>query len=225
MGSEDLFHKRKARNGDALQRPKNTQTKNKRYHIVCEGAKTEPYYFRDMLADLQVRPHVVRIAPNDGNSPDRIVAHALKLYQDDAISGDAFDAVYCVFDRDEHSTFDAAVERIHTLSGQGTPLVAITSTPCFEVWLLLHFACNAKPFRRVGKKTADDQVVSALKRQPGFGSYEKSQKSVYTQLKTRMSDALGHAAALRKQGVAMGSINPATEIDLLVSTLLALGKC
>jgi hypothetical protein len=37
MGSEDLFHKRKARTGAALQRQKYERARNKRYLIVCEG--------------------------------------------------------------------------------------------------------------------------------------------------------------------------------------------
>jgi hypothetical protein len=227
MGSEDLFHKRKARTGAALQRQTHTRTKNKRYLIVCEGTKTEPNYFREMLVDLQVRPSVVRIAPNDGNSPDRIVAHALALYQDDAQCGDAYDAVYCVFDRDTHTTFDAAVQDTLRLNKKGKPLIAITSTPCFEVWLLLHFECSTQPFMPTGKKSAGDRVMSALKKKSGFGHYEKNQNGVYSRLKTRLSDALDHAAALRKQGVAMGSSNPATDIDQLVSVLLKLklGKC
>lgn len=224
MGSEDLFHKRKARKGGALQRQQNTRLKNKRYLIVCEGSKTEPNYFREMLADLKVRPSVVRLAPNDGNSPDRIVAHALALYLEDAALGDAYDTVYCVFDRDTHSTFDAAVAQTRALNLDKKPLMAITSTPCFEVWLLLHFAFSAKPFRASGKKSAGDQVLSALKNQPGFRHYEKNQQGVYAQLKTRMSDALGHTKTLRQQGEAMGSSNPSTAIDQLVSTLLCLAS-
>ena len=45
MGSEDLFHKRKARESADLQRVSPERGKNKRYLIVCEGTKTEPQYF------------------------------------------------------------------------------------------------------------------------------------------------------------------------------------
>jgi len=46
------------------------------------------------------------------------VAHALALYEDDAASGDRYDTVYCVFDRDSHRTFDAAMQRTKDLSTQ-----------------------------------------------------------------------------------------------------------
>jgi hypothetical protein len=223
MGSDDLFHKRKARESAALQRKKHERARNKRYLIVCEGTKTEPQYFRELLDDLCIRPQVVRIAPNDGASPDRIVTHALALHNEDALDGDAYDTVYCVFDRDRHSTFDAAVQRTKDLSAAGKPLIAITSTPCFEVWLLLHFGYTDKAFHAAVKKSVGDQVVIALKTKPGFGKYGKGQKGIYAQLKDKLGDALDHADQLRRHCVATGSINPGTDIDKLVLALRKLG--
>lgn len=224
MGSDDLFRKRKAREGAALQRKKSDRAQNKRYLIVCEGTKTEPHYFRELLNDLHIRPQVVRIAPNDGVSPDRVVAHALALYDEDAAAGDAYDTVYCVFDRDRHSTFDAAVQRTKDLSANGKPLIAITSTPCFEVWLLLHFGYTDQPFHPAGKKSVGDQVVATLKTKPGFGKYGKGQKGLYAQLKSKLGDALDHADQLRRHCAATGSVNPETDIDTLVLTLRKLGQ-
>lgn len=224
MGSEDLFHRRKARVGAELQRQKRDRARNKRYLIVCEGTKTEPHYFRDLLNDLGIRPQMVRIAPNDGVSPDRVVAHAVALYAEDAVAGDAFDMVYCVFDRDKHTTFDAAVQRTKDLSAEGKPFVAITSTPCFEVWLLLHFGYSDQPFHAAGKKSVGDQVVSALKSKPGFANYGKGQKGAYNLLKDKLDDALTHAAQLRRHVAATSSINPATDVDELVKAIQALAK-
>lgn len=219
MGSDDLFRKRKARDGAALQRQRHERAQNKRYLIVCEGTKTEPHYFRELLDDLRIRPQVVRIAPNDGVSPDRVVAHALALYEDDAASGDAYDTVYCVFDRDRHTTFEAAAQRTKDLSAAAKPLVAITSTPCFEVWLLLHFGYTDQPFHPAGKKSVGDQVVAALKTKPGFGKYGKGQKGIYAQLKGKLGNALDNADQLCRHCAATGSVNPATDVGKLVLML------
>lgn len=224
MGSEDLFHKRKARASEALQRQRHERARNKRYLIVCEGTKTEPNYFAELLEDLSIRPQVVRIAPNDGVSPDKVVAHALDLYDEDAAGGDAYDAVYCVFDRDRHTTFEAAVQRTKDLSADGKPFVAITSTPCFEFWLLLHFGYTDQPFHAAGRKSVGDQVVSALKAKPGFAKYGKGQKGIYSLLKDKVGDAITHTAQLRKHTVATGSVNPATDMDQLVLSIQALVK-
>ena len=222
MGSEDLFQKRKARAAAALQRQKRERARNKRYLIVCEGTKTEPHYLQELLGDLHIRPQLVRVARNDGVSPDRVLAHALKLYDEDELTGDAFDHVYCVFDRDRHTTFDAAVQRTKDLTAAGKPFTAITSTPCFEVWLLLHFRYSDQPFHPAGRKSVGDQVVSTLKTMPGFAKYSKGQKGIYGQLKDKLSDALTHAERLRRHGAATGSLNPATDADELVKAIQAL---
>ena len=224
MGSEDLFHKRKARAGADLQRQKCERARNMRYLIVCEGTKTEPHYLRELLDDVGIRPKMVRIAPNDGVSPDRVVAHAVALYEEDAVAGDAYDRVYCVFDRDKHTTFNAAVQQTKDLSKAGKPFVAITSNPCFEVWLLLHFDYTDQPFHSAGKKSVGDQVVSVLKTKPGFAKYGKGTKGIYGQLTNKLADALTHAETLRKHGVATGSINPATDVDELVKAIQKLAK-
>lgn len=222
MGSEDLFHKRKQRPSDALQRKKGERAQNKRYLIVCEGTKTEPHYLQELLDDLKIPPQIVRIARNDGASPNRVVEHALTLYEDEALNGEAFDLVYCVFDRDQHTTFDAAVQRAKDLSTVGKPFIAITSTPCFEVWFLLHFRYSDRPFYPAGKKSVGDQVVSSLRAMSGFSDYGKGKKGIYGQLKGKLSDALMHAKRLRRYGESVGSINPATNVDELVESIQAL---
>lgn len=224
MGSDDLFHKRKARAGAELQRQRRERARNKRVLIVCEGTKTEPHYLRELLNDLHISQQVVRVAPNDGVSPDRIVEHALKLYEEDAKAGDAFDQVYCVFDRDNHTTFDNAMQRIQALNAAGKPFEAITSKPCFEVWLLLHFGYTDQPFHAAGKKSEGGQVVSALKTKQGFDKYGKGQKGVYGQLKTKLANALNNAERLRTHNAKMDSINPATDVDILVKAIQALAR-
>lgn len=224
MGSEDQFHKRKARSTAKLQRQIHERERNKRYLIVCEGTNTEPHYLRELLNDLGIRPQAVRVAPNNGVTPDRVVEHALKLYDEDASAGDAFDTVYCVFDRDKHTTFDAAVQRTKDLAKAGKNFVAITSIPCFEVWLLLHFDYSARSFHAAGKKSVCDQVVATLKAKPGFQRYGKGQKEIYVQLKEKLATALTHAERLRRDGAKTASINPSTNFDELVKAIQALAK-
>lgn len=221
MGSDDLFHKRKAKKSDALQRQKHTRARNQRYLIICEGSKTEPYYLNELLTDWGIREPLVKIEPPDGNSPDRIVQYAINAYQNDAKNGDPFDTVFCVFDRDSHTTFDDAVTRIKTLASRKTPipLKAITSNPCFEVWLLLHFGFSDQPFQAAGKKSIADQVVAKLKKEKGFEHYAKGQKNVFGRLKGRLSDALRNADQLRKMTSTTRSHNPSTDMDVLVLAL------
>lgn len=226
MGSDDLFSKRKARKNDALERQKKERARSQRFLIVCEGTKTEPYYLKEITDDLGIKPQVVKVAPNDGASPDRVVAHALKLYEEDAICGDSFDRVYCVFDRDKHDTFDAAVQKTKELkeAKNPKPFEAITSVPCFEYWLLLHFGLTDQPFRAAGKKSVCDRLMSVLRTKPGFKKYDKGQHGIYGLLKDKTSIAVKGAKQVRRNATKTGQDDPSTQIDILVEALQLLAK-
>jgi hypothetical protein len=219
MGSDDLFKKRKARKVAEIERKQNARTASKRYLIVCEGAKTEPHYLRDLRDDLRIRPERVRIAPNDGNTPDRIVEHALKLYQEDERSGDSFDRVFLVFDRDQHSSYAAAVQRAKDLAAQGKPFVAITSVPCFEYWLLLHFGFTDQPFNAAGRNSGCDNLITVLKTKPGLETYGKGDTGIYALLKSRMATAATGGARSIANAESTGQENPSTRVHELVKAL------
>jgi hypothetical protein len=224
MGSDDLFKKAKARSVEALARRKIDRAKSPRYLIVCEGTKTEPHYLAEILLAQRIPPQRVKVAPNNGNSPDRVVDHAHTLYGEDAETGDAYDKVFCVFDRDAHPSFAPALQRVQELAITGKPFVAVTSTPCFEFWLLLHFDYSDAPFHAAGKKSVGDQAVAQLKKKPGFAKYGKGTKGVYGLLKDKTVNAVDHAKRLRKGVGKEGqrNANPWTNVDELVYLLLGL---
>ena len=223
MGSDDLFRKRKARKAEELARKFEQRASGKRFLIVCEGTKTEPQYFRELLGELRVPPQRVKIAPNDGNSPDRVVAHALSLQQEEVASGDGYDCIYCVFDRDKHTAFTPALQQVKNRLASDMPLKAITSTPCFEFWLLLHFDFSDAPFHAAGKKSIGDQAISKLKTKPGFANYAKGTKGTYSLLKPKLPEAIKNAKKLRQVLGGQESqhdANPWTNVDELVEALL-----
>lgn len=224
MGYDDLFKKAKARSAASLVRKKKERSKSPRYLIVCEGTKTEPQYLAEVLLTRRIPPQRVKVAPNNGNSPDRVVDHAHALYEEDAKLGDAYDKVFCVFDRDSHQTFEPAIQRVRQLATDGKPFVATTSTPCFEFWLLLHFGYSDAPFHAAGRKSVGDQAVAQLKKKSGFAKYGKGMKGVYGLLKDKTADASNHAKSLRKGLGKDGqcTVNPWTNVDELVELLLDL---
>ena len=217
MGSDDLHGKRKARASAELQRKIKNRAQSQRFLIVCEGTKTEPNYLQELVISLGIRPQTVTIARNDGSSPDRVVAHALALYEEDMVGGDSFD-------RDMHTTFEAAVQRSRDLkeSNKPKPFEAITSSPCFEYWLLLHFGFTDQPFHAVGKKSVCDKVIVQLRTKPGFRHYDKGQQGVYALLKDKTPTAIAAAKQVRQRAQATGQKNPLTHIDTLVEALMTL---
>jgi hypothetical protein len=152
------------------------------------------------------------------------VSHAIGLYEDDARDGDPFDKVFCVFDRDSHTTFDAACKTIAAQKRPGTTFHAITSTPCFEFWLLLHFGYTDKPFQKTSNKSIGDTVVDKLKTKKGFKAYDKGQQDVYKRLKDRLPTAVQAAQQLRQVAKKTGQTNPTTNVDELVLALQALAS-
>lgn len=225
MGSDDLFKKRKARNAAAdLERKQNLRAAAKRYLIVCEGAKTEPHYLRDLRDDLKIRPESVRIAPNDGNTPDRVVAHALKLYKEDERTGDPFDSVFLVFDRDQHASYAGAIQQVQDLVNSGKPFVAITSVPCFEYWLLLHFGYTDQPFNAVGKRSGCNSLITVLKTKSGFLGYDKGATGIYAKLKPQLATAMAGGARSLANAQQTGQDNPSTRVHELVKALQELSR-
>jgi len=101
--------------------------------VVCEGEKTEPQYIVGFQRHVRNMSVSVRIARKRGD-PRRLVEIARA--QDIHSKGhpEAFDEVWCVFDRDEHERFDEAC----TMARDNGYELAV-SNPCVELWLLLHF--------------------------------------------------------------------------------------
>jgi hypothetical protein len=216
MGSDDLFHKRKARKTAELARGAATRARGARVLIVCEGQKTEPLYLNDLKTDLRIHSAAVKIAQHNGSSPDRVVAHGRDLYEEDAKQGDSYDAVYFVFDRDKHTTFAAAVSELNDCKAAGKPFHAVTSIPCFEYWLLLHFGFTDQPYNGVGRKSAADCLIAELRTKPGFENYGKGQKGIYALLKDKLPTAMKGALRGMKAAEETGEENPSTRVHELV---------
>lgn len=220
MGTDDLFRKRKEQKAADLARKVQARPQGLRYLIVCEGGKTEPNYFRELCADLRLKTARVRVEPGAwGSSPSRVVEYAENLFNEDRLSGDTFDKVFCIFDRDKHDDFFRAIERIEQLTTGQKPFEAIVSVPCFEYWLLLHFVVNRQAFHPAGRKSICDSVIRELRKQPCFKQYSKGRKDIYGIVKNKTDTAINHAKQAEKDARDTGEDNPSTRIHSLVTQL------
>lgn len=189
----------------------------KRLLIVCEGTKTELLYFIDACNELGVHKGlaVVDVVPGDGSNPINVVSTAARLYRAEQKSGNAFDAVYCAMDRDEHMRFDEAMDRAEALRFN-----AIVSVPSFEYWLLLHFRDTSAPLVREGVRSPGDCCVRAL--QAEWAGYTKGRRHVFRELSPRLAQARLRATRRLAAAEREGSDNPSTRVHLLVDALEAL---
>lgn len=188
--------------------------------IVCEGEKTEPLYFDALKSELRLSNANIRICGKEcGSAPESVVEYALQEFKRDPI----YDRVYCVFDKDRHPTYSAALDRIRTKRLPGKAIIeAITSVPCFEFWLLLHFEDTARPYSAVGGNSAGDQIVSDLKQY--MPSYEKGDGNAFELTSPMVEEAIKRAERLEKRQKEAGTDNPSTKVHHLVKYMRQLRK-
>lgn len=224
MGSDKIFHKRKERTAKELARRAAKKSPYETVLIVCEGEKTEVGYFKGLIKDKRLNTANVEVMPSaKGSAPISIVEFAIQT----AESREGIDRVFCVFDRDNHASYELALEKTKnhkpSRKTKSKPIYqAIVSSPCFEIWLLLHFIYTAKAYSLTGSRSASDNVIADLRQY--MPSYSKSAKGLFEQTSQRLERAIANAKKLKIDNVRTGSINPDTDVQVLVEHLIALVK-
>jgi len=178
----------------------NTREIKQRFLIVCEGAKTEPNYFKSFRV-----PKVVIEIQGLGENPSKLVqsANALK-------SEDEYDQVWCVFDRDDWTKedFNNAIS-----SAKKCGFEVAYSNEAFELWYVLHFE-----FLNTGIPRGDyiTKLTSLLGKK-----YQKNSKTIYDDLLEIQNAAIKRAEKLLEEYAPSKpeQDNPSTTVHLLVEQL------
>lgn len=189
-----------------LRRRTNFREVRQRFLVVCGGEQTEPNYFRAFRT-----PKVVVSVQAIGKSPMEVVEGAWKRVLEERRQGEAYDQVWCVFDRDEFpgQDFNRAIDS----AGQYGIKVAY-SNEAFELWYLLHFH-----YLNTGISRRDYIVrLAALLRHP----YAKNSETMYAELEGLTAQAVRNAERLLAQydPPNPANDNPSTTVHLLVGQLL-----
>ncbi len=222
MGTDDLFHKRKARLLETHRREKAKRAPYERILIVCEGMKTEPHYFQSLRLALRLPPaNVVIEDRKSGLDPKSLVVFAIETFK----KKKDFDHVFCVFDKDKHVSYAAALDKIRaTRLVRGTTLHAITSVPCFEIWLFLHFTYTTRPFSAAGSDSNCSLVIDALDRKGRIRGYEKGSRDIFNVLSDKIETAIRNAEKLENFHKTSQTDNPSTKVHHLVQYLKSLKR-
>jgi hypothetical protein len=187
--------------------------------VVCEGSKTEPNYLEEIRRKLRISSADVRVVHSSlGTEPRQVVDSAEQMF----LETKAYDAVYAVFDRDDHRTYEEALSRAAALDGllkndegKRVPFKAVPSVPCFELWILLHF-------EDVHHFNHRDEVIAKVRHHiPG---YAKGLSGVFELTEGQRAMAAERAARLRGRFTARSGEEPFTSFDELVAALLALKR-
>ncbi len=142
--------------------------------IVCEGSKTEPNYFFDIARHYELSTANIEIV-GAGADPLTIVKKGKERKQKERRSGEKYDRVYCVFDRDQHAHFQQA-----GVLAQTSKLQLGRSLPCFEFWLLLHFRFSRHLYGRSQGRSPAQKCIRDLRQY--WPDNEKARDGVFLQL-------------------------------------------
>ncbi len=216
MGSDDLHHKRKAKAARELKRKASRRSSYDKVLIVCEGEKTEPNYFNEIVHYYKLNSANVEIDGSCGSSPKSVLKRAEYLAKVELDKGDGYDRIYCVFDKDTHDTFEETVDKISSKKQAGL-FFHIISVPCFEYWLLLHFQYTKKPFHARGKSSIANEVLKELKKV--MPAYSKGGEQIFCTLFEQLEFAKQNAQRALKSAENNFTDNPSSHIHELVDYL------
>jgi len=184
--------------------------------LVCEGEATERGYFEDMRREAHVRLIHLFVDRVHG-VPKTLVRRAVELKRaaerDARRSGDInlrYDAVWCVFDVDEHPNMPEALQQ-----AKDNGIKVAISNPCFELWLLLHFE---------DQRAFIDRAAAHAACRRHMPRYEK--RVTYSELKAKYADAVKRAEHLNAWQTSRGcsGANPSTTVHSLTELIHALAR-
>lgn len=216
MGSDDLHHRRKARIVRDLERRKSRRAPYDRVLIVCEGSKTEPNYLQEFIDCLELNSANVEVDGSSGSSPVSVVQHAKNRYAEERRKNDAFDRVFCVFDKDTHASYAQALDEV-SRSVPRRVFSSINSVPCFEYWLLLHFVFSTRSYTGTGVRSACARLIEELHRYiPG---YSKGASGLFKDLMDQTDQAVAFSKRALQEARRNGTDNPSTLMHELIEYL------
>lgn len=187
--------------------------------LVCEGECTEPFYLQGLLQYLDINAASVEIIEGQTKSNAVAVVNRARQRFDQVPR----DRVFVLIDAEQQDLPQALklcrapVQRANKKKGlPEIRIEPIVSTPCFEVWLLLHFRYCDQPFASFA-----DVLPELQASQP---DYFKADPRIFLKVGggEGLERALLHVTKLRAAMAQTGSNSPATDMDKLVEALRAI---
>lgn len=203
--------RKKLNRGRAYREPRRT------FHIFCEGKNTEPGYFRavercfsDALIELNLFAGVGEPLALSNKAKEHSIELGLaKRTKKKLNSFEEKDTVWVVFDRDNHPHYERAIDAC-----RGAGIQVARSNPCFELWLVLHYADYEKPDGR-------HAVQSKLSELDTIYAREEGKNADFDGMMSKLIDAEKRACLqLSRRGKEGSKMNPpSTTVFKLTSAI------
>jgi hypothetical protein len=221
VGSDQIFKKKNFRKANELARSRAKKSAYATVTIVCEDSKSSPAYFNELKKYFRLNTANIIVVPSKGSAPISVVDHAIEI----AKNTDSIDRVACVIDHDNHESLKRAVNKLKTYKpkddDKSKPIYqAIVSTPCFEIWLLLHLRYSTKMYISSGKKSAAQCLIDDLL--TVLPAYKKNTIDWFDDLSDKINIAIKNAKKLQVYNKKTDSINPGTNMHELIEYLMKL---
>lgn len=176
--------------------------------IVCEGKKTEKFYFESLIRYERLSSTQISIISGKHPAPTFVVNTAIEKMQK---TDRPFSKVYCVIDRDEHGDFIDAQQL-----AKKNDIELIVSYPSFEYWYVCHF----KFYRTYLTKSKDcEELLKKIWKDVFQQEYKKNLDDVYKQLEPQLETAIKNAQKALEQAQQEQEFNPSTQVHELVEYL------
>lgn len=211
--------KREKREAKAAKKRKvATREKIVRFLIVCEGERTEPNYFRELVKDRYSEVRSEDIV-GEGRSTCALVKKAEEIR--DRLEHQRqlkFDRVWVVFDKDDFNDFNEAIAL-----AEKNGFMAAWSNEAFELWYLLHFVYLDAAISR-----ADyiKKLENEIRRIDGYANYnyKKNDVGIYSLLQRIGDEPQAKQRAAKLQAMFDDTKDyknhkPCTCVDVLVNEL------
>jgi hypothetical protein len=190
----------------------------KRLFIVCEGEKTERYYFEEFIKTCGFRgvQVQVKVVKSKRTTPCELINSAIKKCSTDAKSRKSLeDQIWVVYDKDGYSKHCDAWNL-----AQSKGVEVAFSSISFEFWVLLHFENTAKAYKK------SEEIIKHLNKKK-YLNYDKSDSNLYDTIKDRTPEACKRAKQLRKTNTRNNptktppyELNPYTNVDELLVAII-----
>ncbi len=192
--------------------------------IVCEGTQTEPNYLMELKEYLKMDQAALDILPSSGSAPSSVVKYAKEAIKKACDKGNPYAKVYCVIDKDTHLSYSSALtdaKNFHESSRKNlcnTVLCIIPSVPCFEYWILMHYAKSTAVFGTGTLSPCKHLINSALRTY--ITGYQKADRTFSREIiQEKLSTARQNSAITLKNAKKAGTDDPSTTMHLLVDEL------
>jgi hypothetical protein len=176
-----------------LKRQANKRQPRETFLIVCEGEKTEYYYFTCLREDLKSNNIKIKVK-GEGQNTLSLVKKAINIKNNEKSA--SYDQVWCVFDKDNYTK-----EQFNQAEGlaQKENIKIAYSNEAFEIWYILHFQYldTAIPRNGYGRILTTQMTKKGLFKEKE--KYEKNREDMYEKLNDYQSTAIINAEKLIKR--------------------------